>query len=75
MTKEAASRTGMRYKLLAEAVGTFALVFVGCGAIMVDSGMKGMLGHGGICAAFGLIIMVMVLGLLNGKGQMETLTY
>ena len=60
MTQEAASRTGLRYKLLAEAVGTFALVFVGCGAIMVDAGMKGLLGHGGICAAFGLVIMVMV---------------
>jgi aquaporin NIP len=43
----------------AEAIGTFALVFVGCGAIMVDAETDA-LGQIGISVAFGLVIMAMV---------------
>jgi len=43
--------------LAAEAIGTFALVFAGCGAIMVDA-TTGQLGHLGIALSFGLVIMV-----------------
>ncbi len=46
-------------RLAAELVGTFALVFVGCGAIMVDA-ETGALGHLGVSLAFGLVIAVMV---------------
>jgi aquaporin NIP len=46
-------------RLVAEALGTFALVFAGCGAIMVDSKTH-QLGHVGIAIAFGLVIMVMI---------------
>jgi aquaporin NIP len=46
-------------RLVAEAVGTFALVFAGCGAIMVDSD-TGALGHVGVAISFGLVIMVMI---------------
>lgn len=46
--------------LAAEFIGTFALVFVGCGAVVVDAQTQGALGHGGICAAFGLVVAVMV---------------
>jgi aquaporin NIP len=42
--------------LLAEAVGTFALVFAGCGAIMVDAKTH-QLGHVGVAITFGLVIM------------------
>jgi aquaporin NIP len=51
----------------AEALGTFALVTGGCGAIVVDHG-TGALGHGGVAASFGLVIMVMIaaLGHLSG---------
>lgn len=45
--------------LLAEAIGTFALVFAGCGAIMVDA-KSGALGHVGVALSFGLVIMVMI---------------
>src|SRR6059058_1228008 len=45
--------------LLAEAIGTFALVFAGCGAIMVDA-RTGALGHVGVAISFGLVIMVMI---------------
>ena len=45
--------------LVAEAIGTFALVFAGCGAIMVDARTH-QLGHVGVALAFGLVIMVMI---------------
>jgi MIP family channel proteins len=45
--------------LLAEAVGTFALVFAGAGAIVVDARTHA-LGHVGVAIAFGLVIMVMI---------------
>jgi len=40
-------------------VGTFALVFAGCGAIMVDAKTNA-LGHVGVAISFGLVIMVMI---------------
>jgi MIP family channel proteins len=45
--------------LVAEAIGTFALVFAGCGAIMVDA-KTGQLGHLGVAISFGLVIMAMI---------------
>ena len=45
--------------LVAEAIGTFALVFAGCGAIMVDQ-KTGALGHVGVAITFGLVIMAMI---------------
>jgi MIP family channel proteins len=45
--------------LAAEFIGTFALVFAGCGAIMVDA-KTGALGHVGVAISFGLVIMVMI---------------
>jgi MIP family channel proteins len=45
--------------LVAEAIGTFALVFAGCGAIMVDA-ETGQLGHVGVALSFGLVIMAMI---------------
>jgi aquaporin NIP len=51
----------------AEALGTFALVTGGCGAVVVNHA-TGALGHGGVAASFGLVIMVMIaaLGHLSG---------
>ena len=46
-------------RLVAEALGTFALVFAGCGAIMVDE-KTGALGHVGVAITFGLVIMAMI---------------
>jgi aquaporin NIP len=45
--------------LLAEFIGTFALVFAGAGAIMVDAKTHA-LGHVGVAIAFGLVIMAMI---------------
>jgi MIP family channel proteins len=46
-------------RLAAELVGTFALVFAGCGAVMVDAKTHA-LGHVGVALSFGLVIMVMI---------------
>ena len=45
---------------MAEGFATFALVFAGCGAIVVDSQRGGSLDQTGIAAAFGLAIMAMI---------------
>lgn len=49
--------------LVAEGVGTFTLVFAGCGAIAV-----GRLGDAGIAAAFGLAILTMIYALGHVSG-------
>ena len=45
--------------LVAESIGTFALVFAGAGAIMVDAKTHA-LGHVGVAISFGLVIMAMI---------------
>ena len=47
-------------KLLAEAVGTFALVFAGTGAIVVDDVSRGAVTHVGVALTFGLVVMSMI---------------
>jgi MIP family channel proteins len=45
--------------LAAEAIGTFALVFAGAGAVVVDTRTHA-LGHAGVAVSFGLVIMAMI---------------
>ena len=54
-------------RLVAETAGTFALVFAGCGAIMVDA-KTGSLGHLGVAISFGLVIAVMIAALGHVSG-------
>lgn len=58
----------MRARLLAEAIGTFALVFAGCGAIVVDGLSDGALGVIGIAAVFGLSVLAMIHALGDVSG-------
>lgn len=51
------ARAGRR--LVAEAIGTFAVVFAGAGAIVVDARTHA-LGHVGVAITFGLVITAMV---------------
>jgi aquaporin NIP len=62
--------------LAAEAIGTFALVFAGCGAIMVDA-KTGQLGHVGVAFSFGLVIMfgIYAVGHISGAHFNAAVTF
>jgi aquaporin Z len=47
-------------KLCAESLGTFALVFAGTGAIIIDEATHGSITHVGVALTFGLIILAMI---------------
>ncbi len=49
-----------RQALLAEFLGTFALVFAGTGAIVINAASGGVIGHAGIALTFGMIVLAMV---------------
>src|SRR5690242_7237045 len=55
-------------KCVAEFIGTFALVFCGTGAIVIDQETHGAVSHAGIAITFGLIVMCMIYALGNISG-------
>ncbi|HEY5294385.1 MAG TPA: aquaporin [Gaiellaceae bacterium] len=57
----------LRRALAAELIGTFALVFAGGGAVMVDAKTH-QLGHVGVAIVFGLVIMAMICGVGHISG-------
>lgn len=61
-------RPDLPRRLAAEALGTFCLVFAGTGAVVVDRVAGGPIGHGGVAAAFGLVVaaMIFAVGHLSG---------
>lgn len=62
MTDDAptAERPNLARRALMEAIGAFALVTAGCGAIVTNATHPGSLGVVGISLVFGLVIMVMI---------------
>src|ERR1700719_1870965 len=50
----------MAKKLAAECLGTFALVFAGTGAIVINEVSGGGVSHVGIALTFGLVVMAMI---------------
>ncbi len=47
-------------KLLSEFLGTFALVFAGTGAIVIDHASGGAITHPGVALTFGLVVLAMI---------------
>ncbi len=55
-------------KYTAEFIGTFALVFCGTGAIVIDQQTNGAITHVGVAITFGFIVMAMIYTLGNISG-------
>lgn len=53
---------------LAELIGTFAIVFCGTGAVVIDQQTGGSVTHVGIAITFGLIVMSMIYSMGNISG-------
>jgi len=53
-------RPDLARRALMEAIGTFALVTAGCGAIITNTTHAGSIGGVGVSLVFGLVIMVMI---------------
>lgn len=55
-----ATRPGILRRLAAEAIGTFALVFAGTSAIVVNDDAGGAVTHVGVALTFGLVVFAMI---------------
>lgn len=55
-------------RYLAECIGTFALMFCGTGAAIIDQETHGTITHLGVAITFGLIVMSMIYALGNISG-------
>ena len=55
-------------KLIAEFLGTFALVFAGTGAIVINGVSNGAINHAGIALTFGLIVLAMIYAIGDVSG-------
>nr|AMW03275.1 aquaporin NIP [Tamarix hispida] len=55
-------------KLVAEAIGTYFIIFAGCGSVVVNNLNDGKVTFPGICVTWGLIVMVMIYSLGHISG-------
>jgi aquaporin Z len=58
----------MMRKLIAEGFGTFALVFAGTGAIVINDVSGGLVTHVGVALTFGLVVLAMIYALGDVSG-------
>src|SRR5690349_14341148 len=59
---------GQMKALAAEFFGTFALVFAGTGAIVIDAESGGKVTHVGVALTFGLVVLAMLYALGDSSG-------
>ncbi len=59
----------MGRRLAAELFGTFALVFAGTGAVVVNAAYGGQVTHVGVALTFGLIVLAMVYAVGDVSGR------
>jgi len=66
----------MLRKCIAEALGTFALVFAGTGSIVVNDVSRGAVTHPGIALTWGLVVMALIfaLGRISGAQMNPAVT-
>ena len=62
------NNSGNMKKYTAEFLGTFALMFCGTGAVIINQETGGVITHSGIALTFGLIVMSMIYALGNISG-------
>lgn len=58
----------MKKKWIAESIGTFAMVFCGCGAMVINETTGGAITHPGIAITWGLIVMAMIYAFGESSG-------
>ena len=62
------SRTDALRKFLSELLGTFAMVFAGTGAIVINAESGGAITHLGVALTFGLVVLAMIYTLGDVSG-------
>ncbi len=62
------NQSSLSRQLVAEAFGTFCLVFAGTGAVVVNEVTGGVVTHVGVALTFGLVVMSLVYALGNVSG-------
>jgi len=55
-------------RLIAESMGTFFLVLIGPGAVMVNAASGGVIGHAGVSLAFAFVVTAMIFALGHISG-------
>jgi aquaporin Z len=55
-------------KYLAESIGTFAMIFCGTGAMIINTETSGVISHAGVAATWGLIVAAMIYALGDVSG-------
>lgn len=58
----------LRQRFAAEVIGTFALVFAGAGAIVINDVSHGAITHVGVALTFGLVVMTMIYAIGDVSG-------
>jgi len=51
---------GKKNQIIAEILGTYFMIFAGCGSVVVNLSTAGTVTFPGICAVWGLVVMVLV---------------